>query len=116
MSNLYSFAIGVGSKNSKGEWLEVFYPQPLLHPEQTLRDIFAVTLGLTDGDMEPSVEQLAALQSALKQNGYSDLAESVASMAASSRPVVAVAFAENTAPTTVPQGYLKAASAVTPTG
>ena len=28
MSNLYSFAIGVGSKNSRGEWLEVFYPHP----------------------------------------------------------------------------------------
>ena len=34
MSNLYSFAIGVGSKNSRGEWLEVFYPAPLLNPEQ----------------------------------------------------------------------------------
>ena len=32
MSNLYSFAIGVGTKNSKGEWLEVFYPAPASKP------------------------------------------------------------------------------------
>lgn len=60
MSNLYSFAIGVGSKNSRGEWLEVFYPAPLLNPEQGLSDIVAVSLGLTSGEIEPSSEQLAA--------------------------------------------------------
>ena len=44
MSNLYSFAIGVGTKNSKGEWLEVFYPAPQLNPEQTLSDILSLSL------------------------------------------------------------------------
>ena len=107
MSNLYSFAIGVGSKNSRGEWLEVFYPAPLLNPEQGLSDIVAVSLGLTSGEIEPSSEQLAALQSALKHNGYSDMAKTVEQLIASSRPVVAVLLPENTPPTTVPQGYLK---------
>ena len=63
---MYSFAIGVGSKNSKGEWLEVFYPAPLLNPEQTLGDIVDLSLGIESGEIEPSTEQLAALQSALK--------------------------------------------------
>ena len=107
MSNLYSFAIGVGSKNSRGEWLEVFYPAPLLNPEQGLSDIVAVSLGLTSGEIEPSSEQLAALQSALKHNGYSDMAKTVEQLIASSRPLVAVLLPENTPPTTVPQGYLK---------
>ncbi len=107
MSNLYSFAIGVGSKNSRGEWLEVFYPAPLLNPHQGISDIVAVSLGLTTGEIEPSTEQLAALQSALSHNGYSEMAETVTQLAASSRPVVAVALAENTPPTTVPEGYLK---------
>jgi 2,3,4,5-tetrahydropyridine-2-carboxylate N-succinyltransferase len=65
MSNLYSFAIGVGSKNSRGEWLEVLYPAPLLNPEQGVSDIVAVSLGLTNGEIEPSSEQLAALQAGL---------------------------------------------------
>jgi 2,3,4,5-tetrahydropyridine-2-carboxylate N-succinyltransferase len=107
MSNLYSFAIGVGSKNSRGEWLEVLYPAPLLNPEQGISDIVAVSLGLTNGEIEPSSEQLAALQSALTHNGYSDMAATVEQLAASSRPIVAVALAENTPPTSVPEGYLK---------
>lgn len=107
MSNLYSFAIGVGSKNSRGEWLEVLYPAPLLNPEQGISDIVAVSLGLTNGEIEPSSEQLAALQSALTHNGYSDMAATIEQLAASSRPVVAVALAENTPPTSVPEGYLK---------
>lgn len=107
MTNLYSFAIGVGSKNNKGQWLEVFYPQPLLNPEQTLCDILSVTLGLSGGEIEPSTEQLAALQSALKQNGYPELADSVAKLATSSRPVVAVLLTNDSAPASVPQGYLK---------
>ena len=107
MSNLYSLAIGVGSKNSRGEWLEVLYPAPLLNPEQGISDIVAVSLGLTNGEIEPSSEQLAALQSALTHNGYSDMAATVEQLAASSRPVVAVALAENTPPTSVPEGYLK---------
>ena len=107
MSNLYSFAMGVGSKNTRGEWLEVLYPSPLLHPEQGISDIVAVSLGLTGGEMEPSSEQLASLQSALSHNGYSDMAATVEQLAASSRPVVAVALAENTPPASVPEGYLK---------
>ncbi len=107
MSNLYSFAIGVGTKNSNGEWLEVFYPSPLLNPEQTVCDILELSLGIKSGEIEPSTEQLAALQSALSHNGYSDLAASVEQLAASKRPVVAVLMTDDLPPTSVPQGYLK---------
>ena len=107
MSNLYSFAIGVGSKNSNGEWLEVFYPAPLLNPEQTLGDIVTLSLGIESGEIEPSTEQLAALQSALNHNGYSELAKTIEQLATSSRPVVAVLMIDDLPPTSVPQGYLK---------
>lgn len=106
MSNLYSFAIGVGSKNSRGEWLEVYYPSPLLQPETALCDIISSCLG-TDSELEPTATQLASLESALAQNGYSELAASVAQLAASDRPVVAVMLAADSAPESVPQGYLK---------
>ena len=36
MSSLYSFGIGIGTKNRRGEWLEVFYPTPLLNPPKEL--------------------------------------------------------------------------------
>ena len=107
MSNLYSFAIGVGTKNSNGEWLEVFYPAPLLNPQQTLGDIVTLSLGIEYGEIEPSTEQLAALQSALNHNGYSELAKTIEQLATSSRPVVAVLMTDDLPPTSVPQGYLK---------
>jgi 2,3,4,5-tetrahydropyridine-2-carboxylate N-succinyltransferase len=44
MSNLYSFAIGAGTKNSRNEWLEVFYPNPVLNPDQALSDIVTLKL------------------------------------------------------------------------
>ena len=31
MSSLYTFGIGVGTKNARGEWLEVYYPAPLVN-------------------------------------------------------------------------------------
>jgi 2,3,4,5-tetrahydropyridine-2-carboxylate N-succinyltransferase len=98
MSNLYSLAIGVGTKNSSGEWLEVFYPAPILNPEQALSDIFIASLGLTAGDIEPDNKQLTSLHTALNQNGYSELAAAVEQLAASSRPVVAVLLTEDSQP------------------
>ena len=106
MSNLYSFAIGVGSKNSRGEWLEVYYPAPLLQPDSVLCDILTTCLGTAD-EVEPTAAQMAALESALKQNGYNELASSVAQLVASKRPTVAVMLTSDSAPKSVPQGYLK---------
>lgn len=106
MSNLYSFALGVGTKNSRGEWLEVFYPAPVLNPPAILVDILTKLLG-PGTEVEPNAEQLSALQSALETNGQSDMATTVASLTASGRPVVAVMLASDSAPATVPQGYLK---------
>ena len=106
MINLYSFALGVGTKNSRGEWLEVYYPRPLLNPPAALGDLLASVLG-SDIEVEPSTEQLSALQSALQANGYSDQAAIVTSLLGAGRPLVAVMLANDSAPASVPQGYLK---------
>ncbi|HCH21177.1 MAG TPA: 2,3,4,5-tetrahydropyridine-2,6-dicarboxylate N-succinyltransferase, partial [Cellvibrionales bacterium] len=29
MTKLFSFSLGIGSKNNDDQWLEVYYPQPL---------------------------------------------------------------------------------------
>ena len=39
MSECFSLAFGIGTQNSAGEWLEVFYPQPLLNPGNALIDV-----------------------------------------------------------------------------
>jgi len=110
MSKLYSFAIGAGTKNSRGEWLEVFYPIPVLHPEQDLADIVTGIFGDTfdhSSDIEPSAQQLSSLQSALEQNGYSDLAAAVSTLQNAKRPLVVAILKQDSPPTSVPEGYLK---------
>ena len=68
MSSLYSFGIGIGTKNSRGEWLEVFYPTPLLNPPKDLVSVITSSLGANSGDMEPTTDQLSALHSALNSS------------------------------------------------
>ena len=106
MSNLYSFAIGAGTKNSRNEWLEVFYPNPVLNPDQALSDIVTGIMG-NNLEIEPDSTQLSALESALEQNGYSDLAAAVKGLKAGSRPLVLVDLAEDCPPNSVPTAYLK---------
>ena len=87
MSNLYSFAIGAGTKNSRGEWLEVFYPTPVLNPEPALAKLLTGVFG-EGTEIEPNSDQLTALQTALEENGYSDLAASVNTLKNGNRPLV----------------------------
>ena len=107
MSKMYSFGIGIGTKNNAGEWLEVFYPLPLLNPDPQVVAILFSTLGSNQTDLEPSNDQLSALESALITCGYSELAETVAQLKTSSKSIVAVLLNEDTPPSSVPQAYLK---------
>ena len=107
MNNLYAFGIGIGTKNNNGEWLEVFYPEPMLAPSDELAAIVVACLGSHNGDIEPSQEALTALISALLQNGHKQLADTITTLKASNKPVVAVMLSTDAAPLSVPQGYLK---------
>ena len=107
MSKIYSCGIGIGTKNSIGEWLEVFYPSPFLNPNPEVTAILFAALGAKQTDLEPSTDQLSALESALKTCGYSDLAETVSQLKTSSKSIVAVLLTEDAPPKSVPQAYLK---------
>lgn len=106
MSTIYSFALGVGTQNSRGEWLEVFYPQPVIHPDNHLADLVHAVFE-SSCDLEPNSASLSALLSALEQNGYSDLAATVAPMQSTDRPLVITILAQDTPPQSVPEAYLK---------
>ena len=106
MSNLYSFAIGAGTKNSRGEWLEVFYPTPVINPEPALAKLLTGLFG-DNTDIEPTSDQLTSLQTALEENGYSDLAASVSTLKGGKRPLVVTLLKQDSPPTSVPESYLK---------
>ncbi|RLQ21934.1 2,3,4,5-tetrahydropyridine-2,6-dicarboxylate N-succinyltransferase [Seongchinamella sediminis] len=99
----FAFGLGVGTQNSKGEWLEVFFPAPLLAPSAEIQTAVA---GL-DSNTELDEDGLRALQSALAEAGASEQATLAGRLRDSGRPAVAVLLAEDCAPANVPEGYLK---------
>ena len=109
MTSLYSIGLGIGTQNSKGEWLEVFYPKPLLQPETAVADAIAAVVNYSGGNQVISLtrEQVEALATALAATTATELASIVASFKNSTQPLVATLLAEDTAPASVPEGYLK---------
>lgn len=99
----FAFGLGIGTQNSKGEWLEVFFPAPLLTPSAELQA--AVTALDSDRALEES--QLRTLLDKLNEAGEIEQASLAGRLMGSGRPVVAVLMEEDKAPGNVPEGYLK---------
>src|SRR5690625_5251616 len=92
-----------------GEWLEVYYPQPLLNPNDTTRTALAQILNYTGGNQAIAVcrEQMSALTQALDSVGDTEQADITQHLARSERPLVATLLATDSAPVSVPEAYLK---------
>ncbi|MEH6585626.1 MAG: 2,3,4,5-tetrahydropyridine-2,6-dicarboxylate N-succinyltransferase [Halioglobus sp.] len=99
----FAFGLGVGTRNRKGEWLEIFFPTPLLAPSPNLR---AAVAGL-DSNIPLDETQLRALQSAFNDVGDAEHAALAGRLRDSGRPAVAVLLDEDKAPANVPEAYLK---------
>ncbi len=106
---MLSFALGIGTQNTQGDWLEIYYPAPLLNPDDSLVAAAAKALDAPAGKAAVSFlpEQCAALASALRDAGHADQAELAEAFAASTRPLVAMFLAEDSAPESAPEVYLK---------
>lgn len=105
MTQLYALGIGAGSQNKKGEWLEVFYPAPLLNVDEQISE--AVTGVMGTGTNPLTAEQRQALSSALTQAGAPEQAAIVDSFEHSDAVPVVCALSVDEAPEDVPAGYLK---------
>ncbi|MCP8898620.1 2,3,4,5-tetrahydropyridine-2,6-dicarboxylate N-succinyltransferase [Gilvimarinus xylanilyticus] len=109
MTDLYSVGLGVGTQNSKGEWLDVFYPAPLLAPDANTAKALADTLDYNGGNqiIALSNEQAKTLAQALSAAGNSEQAAVAESLSDSQQPLVATLLAQDEAPASVPEGFLK---------
>ena len=108
-TSLFSIGLGVGTQNSQGQWLEVFYPQPLHKPNADLSQAIASSVGYSEGNQAIALDksQLGALESALRSAGEAEQADIAKSFKTSNRPLVATILATDDAPSSVPEGYLK---------
>ena len=107
-ATLFSLAFGVGTQNRQGDWLEVFYAQPLLQPAGELVAAIAPLLGYAGGNQAIAITttQAAQLADALKPLDSAQHAL-LTRLAESQRPLVVTLLAEDTALTSTPEAYLK---------
>ncbi len=108
MTDLYSLGIGVGTQNSHGEWLEVFYPEPLLQPSDGVKAALTTVMAVgQDTVMTLDAAALGQLAQAFDAQGEAAQAQITGSLVNSTKPVVAVALTADSKPTSVPAVYLK---------
>jgi len=110
MSNsVFAVGFGVGTQNQKGDWLEVFYPAPLLNPAPALVGALTEALRYSGGNAVLTLDNdtLAALENALRKAGENAQADILGAFQDSRQPRLAAILAADEAPQSVPEVYLK---------
>lgn len=109
MTALFSFGLGIGTQNNNSEWLEVFYPQPLHAPSETVKNVLAENLDYTGGNQTLTLDSVALekLAMAFAEAGEDTLASIADQFKHSEKPAVASILDADDNPTTVPECYLK---------
>ena len=97
---LFAFGLGVGTQNQQGQWLEVYFPRPLLRPIDLEVAAFISTFGYLGGQQSIQLD-------AIQLQALAKFGPEYASFADSNRPVVAVFLASDVEPIDVPDAYLK---------
>ncbi len=106
----FAFGIGIGTRNQKHEWLEVYYQQPVHDPDSTLVDIVRDNIdGLNEGNaaVDADANQLQTLADRLEEAGYADLGALADQASESSLPVVVTLLDTDAEATSTPEVYLK---------
>ncbi len=99
----FALGLGVGTLNSAGDWLEVYFPAPVLNPSTAL----AGALEEIDSGAVLGAAALGELSTRLREAGEAAQADLAARLAESGRPAAAVLLATDAPPANVPEGYLK---------
>lgn len=102
--SLHSLGFGIGTKNSKLAWLEVYYAKPVLNPEAALVEAIESVLGALPETIEPSREQWLALADKIED---AELAAIAKTCADSVKPAVICLISEDKKASNTPEVYLK---------
>jgi 2,3,4,5-tetrahydropyridine-2-carboxylate N-succinyltransferase len=102
-NSAFAFGLGVGTHNGDGQWLEIFFAQPIMNPAA---ELVAATQSYDSGQALDS-QQLKALHTALESAGQNEQAALAAQLQGTDKPVVAVLLRQDEPPANVPEGYLK---------
>ena len=107
---LHSFAFGLATRNSLGDIIEVFYPNPVMKPDADLSNLISevckiesgsnCSIGI-DGDLQ------IALYAALDHASHGDLAEQMRTLCRSGQHTIICILSKDSAPTSIPEAFLK---------
>jgi 2,3,4,5-tetrahydropyridine-2-carboxylate N-succinyltransferase len=102
----FSLAFGIGTKNSKGEWLEVYYPIPLFNPDAADLEKIATVLNYESGnrDIELSNNLISELAPVVSDSRQKDI---LGMMRNSTKPRVACFIETDSNIESTPEAYLK---------
>lgn len=108
---MFALAIGIGTKNIIGEWLEAYFPYPFVYPDENLCNLILQMLG-EDFDEGRKVYELDnghldRLSLALLTSGLFDLIGFVDRLKTLDQPRVAVILAKDEQPSHTLEVYLK---------
>jgi len=103
---LFSIGLGIGTKNNKGDWLEVYYPRPILNPS-AIWEAAVKEAGYTEGNqvLQLPPAPLYTLVKQLEKSGekYAPVFKKLID----GQQVVLTILATDEAPKSVPEAYLK---------
>ena len=105
----FAFGLGVGTKSSAGDWLEVYFNAPLLNADAALIDAVAAKVGYEGGNatIEICESQLKDLEAAFLAVGAEDQAEVVEILEGTAQALVLTILETDADPATTAEVYLK---------
>ncbi len=108
-SACFSLAIGTGTLNKKGEWLDVFYPRPLLNPSAQLLTNISPLVKYSGGNAVIPLDSTTchALEERFETCHEDALAEDMKVLEVSEQPRVMTILATDDEPSSTPEAYLK---------
>ncbi|MFT2111038.1 2,3,4,5-tetrahydropyridine-2,6-dicarboxylate N-succinyltransferase [Marinomonas sp. 2405UD68-3] len=108
-TNIFSFGLGIGTQNKEGEWLEVFYPNPAINLEAETFSALTENTNYTNGNETLILDEsdLNRLHMGLLKAGNIEQAELASKLKSSTQPIVLCVLAEDSAPTSPADVYLK---------
>lgn len=105
---MFALAFGVGTKDSKGQWLDVYYPLPLHQPAADLVETITTIMEYEHGnhaiELDPS--QLRRLAEGLETHDAAQAAL-LRQLSGTKRPAVLTLLSLDSKPSSVPEVYLK---------
>ena len=103
---MFSLAFGIGTQNRQQEWLEVYYPEPLINPSDSLLAIISSLTAYKGGNQALSLDSstIRSLAEAINIDSQKQILQQFQD---ASSPLVLTVLEHDSSLTSTPEAYLK---------